>query len=303
MQVEQIAYAGWRNCYRLTNDLIDLVITADVGPRVIRFGFVGEHNEFAEVREQIGLVGGSAWRLYGGHRLWNAPESLERTYLPDNQPVQVIVEDDGVTVCQPVEEQTGIQKEMVFALSDDQASVKVVHRLRNCGDNPQQLAPWAVTVMPAGGTAIVPLPPRASHEENSLPNGTLALWAYTDFTDPRWTWGQKYVQLSPDAAVPNSQKLGLANVLGWLAYANDSHLFVKTACYKEGAAYPDWGSSTEVYTEGCMLEIETLSPCIQVPPGDAVEHVENWFLFRDVPFPRSETDIDQTVLPLVRSVV
>ena len=38
--MEKIKYAGWENCYRLDNGRIELVITGDVGPRVIRFGFI-----------------------------------------------------------------------------------------------------------------------------------------------------------------------------------------------------------------------------------------------------------------------
>ena len=47
-------YRGWPNCYRLSNGLIDLIVTTDVGPRVIRFGFVGEENEFKEYDDDGG---------------------------------------------------------------------------------------------------------------------------------------------------------------------------------------------------------------------------------------------------------
>ena len=36
--MERTSYGGWPNCYRLSNGLIDLVVTADVGPRIIRLG-------------------------------------------------------------------------------------------------------------------------------------------------------------------------------------------------------------------------------------------------------------------------
>ena len=54
--MEKIAYQGWNNCIRLSNGIIELVITADVGPRVIRFGFIGAQNEFDE--DWLGVTGG-----------------------------------------------------------------------------------------------------------------------------------------------------------------------------------------------------------------------------------------------------
>ena len=63
-------------------------------------------------------------------------------------------------------------------------------------------APWALSVMDTGGTAIIPLPPRGSHEDNLLPANSMTFWAYTDMADPRWTWGEKYLLLRQDSAKP-----------------------------------------------------------------------------------------------------
>ena len=46
--MEKIAYRGWPNCYRLANGIVDLIVTGDVGPRIIRFGFAGDVNELKE---------------------------------------------------------------------------------------------------------------------------------------------------------------------------------------------------------------------------------------------------------------
>ncbi len=60
MQIEKVTYRGWQSCYRMKNDLVDLVLTADVGPRVIRFGFSGRENEFKEFEAEVGRTGGRA---------------------------------------------------------------------------------------------------------------------------------------------------------------------------------------------------------------------------------------------------
>jgi hypothetical protein len=40
-----------------------------------------------------------------------------------------------------------------------------------------------------------------------------------------------------------------------------------------------------------MLELETLGPLTVLPPGATVEHIEDWWLFRDVPFPEGDEGV------------
>ena len=87
MMLERLPYRGWPNAYRLSNRVVELIVTADVGPRILFYGFCGRENMLHEVNDDAGKVGGSQFRLYGGHRLWVSPE-VERTYYPDNLPVQ-----------------------------------------------------------------------------------------------------------------------------------------------------------------------------------------------------------------------
>lgn len=70
LTVDQIAYGGWADCLRLTAGEVELILPTAVGPRVIRFGFAGGENEFAEFPDDLGRTGGDRWRIYGGHRLW-----------------------------------------------------------------------------------------------------------------------------------------------------------------------------------------------------------------------------------------
>lgn len=299
--MEKVEYKGWPNCYRLSNDLVELIVTTDVGPRIIRFGFIGEENEFREFEEMLGQTGGDEWRIYGGHRFWHAPEVIPRTYYPDNVPVEVQQHDGFSRVVQPTETTTGIQKEIDIRLWPGEAHVKVIHRLRNNNLWAVELAPWALSVMAQGGQGIFPLPPRGSYEGNLLPTNTFTLWAYTDMADPRWTWGSKYVLLRQDPAAEMPQKMGGMLTDGWAAYARSGHLFVKRFTYVEGARYPDFGCSVETYTNADFLEVETVGPLINLQPDAEVEHIEHWFLFHDVPVPNDDADVDRDVLPRVEA--
>ncbi|HID06691.1 MAG TPA: hypothetical protein EYP10_06035, partial [Armatimonadetes bacterium] len=248
MPVERIAYGGWENCYRLFNDTVELIATGDVGPRIIRFGFIGAENEFAEFEDQIGLTGGDEWRIYGGHRLWHAPEAQPRTYAPDNEPIVVKAEEYALHLIQPVEKFTGIQKEMEVKLAHDKPHVTIVHRLRNHNLWTVELAPWALSVMAPGGRAILPQPPFIPHEEKLSPARPMTLWHYTDMSDSRWTWGRKLIILRQDPTREEPQKVGIANHDGWLAYARGEHVFIKRHTHCDGARYPDFGCSAEIFT-------------------------------------------------------
>lgn len=297
----RIAYGGWRDCCLLSNGRVELVATASVGPRLIRFGLVGRENEFKEVEADLGQTGGAAWRLYGGHRLWHAPEHPWRTYVPDNEPVAADPLSDGVRLTQPVEAETGIQKEVVIRLPPAEARAEIRHRLYNRSLWPLDLAPWALSVMAPGGVAILPHAPRGDWPAQLLPTHTMTLWAFTDMGDPRWTWGARYVFLKQDAAQPRPQKIGLQATPGWLGYWRAGHLFVKTFDHRPGAAYPDLGSSVEIFTNASFLELETLGPTVRVEAGGCVEHIEQWHLFDEVPPIPDDDAADAVIGPRLRS--
>src|SRR5882757_9517756 len=96
VNVEKIDFKGWPNSYRVTNGEVELVVTGDVGPRIIRYAFVGGRvggrNIFKEHAAEIGKSGESTWQNRGGHRLWVAPEAPPDspiTYSVDNSPVRI----------------------------------------------------------------------------------------------------------------------------------------------------------------------------------------------------------------------
>ena len=66
--IEKIDFKGWPNSYRMTNGEVELVITGDIGPRIMRYGFIGGRNFFHEFAGQMGRSGESTWQNRGGHR-------------------------------------------------------------------------------------------------------------------------------------------------------------------------------------------------------------------------------------------
>ncbi|MFW6017364.1 MAG: hypothetical protein ACOCPX_00935 [Halapricum sp.] len=280
-QVERVAYEGWEHCIRIENGQVELVVTTDIGPRIVDFRRSGGENVFFLDESAAGTTDAEGWELYGGHRLWHSPESDPRTYQPDNEPVEAEVEDRGCRLVQPVEDETGIRKTIEIEMADDEPTVEVTHELTNEGVWRVELAPWAISVCKPGGTAVVPFPD--GDPDELLPDRSLVFWPRTDVSDDRLEYVDDHV-LVEQAEGPEF-KIGASALEGWSAYVNDGQAFVKTFEYDPEATYPDRGASVEVFMLDFMLELETLGPLVELAPGETTTHTERWHLFDGVSEP------------------
>ena len=296
--VERIEYAGWPNCYRVSNGEVELVVTADVGPRIIRYGYVGGQNLFVELEEDLGRTGDENWRLYGGSRLWVAPEDAVYSYGADNDPVEIEVSARGLSAQAPVEKGTGVQKRIEVELSDEGTQARVRYVLANRTIWPLRIATWVLTMMNRGGIGITTLPPRGTHPEVLAPTNPLIVFAFTNMSDPRWTWMEKYVALRQDPANSDPEKIGLFNPRTRGAYLLNGELFVKKFEAEAGEEYPDMGSSFEAFTNERFLELETLGPMRMLRPGESMDHLEIWSLHRPVQVERwDDSGLDRAIGP------
>jgi hypothetical protein len=296
MNIECITWQGWRNVYRLSNDVLELLVTTDVGPRIISCRLLDGENLLYVDEATLGQTGALSFQLYGGHRFWLAPEHMTRTYQPDNHAVDVQQNGDMISFTAPVETQTGMQKTLRIQM--DGTRVTVEHHLYNHNLWDVSCSLWALSVMRTGGVMILPLPQRGDHGgANLLPNTQLVLWAYTDMTDARWRWGREFIMLHQDAHRPEPQKIGALIDAGWLAYLNEGTLFLKQFDYIPDTVYPDRGCNAEVYTNNLFLELESLSPLQTIPAGGEASHKETWYIVPDVPAVQDDADIHEYILP------
>ncbi len=299
VRIEKTSYAGWPNCYRITNGEVELIVTTDVGARIIRYSFVGGQNIFKEFKEQLGKSGEKEWQARGGHRVWIAPELVPESYALDNSPVQAVAKGDTLETTQPVEKETGLQKQIFVKLSPTGSKVEVIHRIKNTAAKPREFAPWALTMMAQGGTGIHGFPPRGKHMEILAPTNPLVLWAFTDLSDPRWKITRKYITLKQDPKATNPQKAGSFNKDTFGAYLLGSDLFIKRYTADPAKHYPDDGCSFETFTNPDFLELETIGPLQIVKQGEAVEHIENWSLHKNVKISSwTDAELDR-VLPVL----
>ena len=310
--VEEVEYKGWKHNLRISNGDAELIVTLDVGPRIISYKLTGGKNVFAEFTDQLGKSGEKDWQIRGGTRLWVGPEDVTRTYFPDNGPVKYYPAESKLRgdfyIFKPEpEKEYGVQKELEIQLADHGSAVHLAYHITNNAKSPTDLAPWLPSVMAPGGVEVIPLPAHRPHPgpvkpetkpADYGPSLTMILWPYFDFTDTRWSLGSKYITLRQDAK-KGPTKLGFGHRLGWTGYLNGGMLFVKCFGYQEGANYPDGGCNYETFTKEEFLEMESLGPVTTLKWGEKATLEENWELVKDVEDFTDEAGIDKNVLPKV----
>jgi hypothetical protein len=285
--IQEIPYAGWKRNLRIQGPTTELVITLDVGPRIIRYGFHNDRNVFVELPEQLGGAEENEWMIRGGHRFWTAPEGVH-SYSLDNTPVTwKKIGEAAAEIIQPANKEHGFQKTLRVELLEGEL-VRVTHLMTNSGGEPLDITPWALSVMAPGGVALLPQPAldlhpsefpegRNAKPEEFLPNREMVLWPFTDLTDGRYAFSENFLRVSYLPEMP-ATKLGLKLPTGWVAYQNDDVIFAKHFAYDPAQPYPDRGCNFEIFTNITILELESLAPLQQLAPGATHSHVEHWTL-------------------------
>ena len=304
MSIETITYMGLENCLKLSNGTVDLIATTAVGPRILFYGPAGGENILALHPEASKETALGTWKPYGGHRLWTWPEVFPATYAPDNDPIEHSSEGEFDLLLRQPTDAAGIEKQLRITLAPTGSKVALEHTLTSHALWPIDIAVWAISVVEPGAS-ILPRVPFRSHDDFVPVSQPLALCAFTDLQDPRFTLGLKYILLRSDPERPNSQKLGLRNKEEWCAHLVNDTLFLKRFAYDDSANYPDYGVNNEVYTEGRFQELELLGPHSVVQTGESLSMSEEWHLFEHIGIHHSSTDLkalDAALTPLLKTV-
>ncbi|MBC7798629.1 MAG: hypothetical protein H7Z37_17300, partial [Pyrinomonadaceae bacterium] len=169
MAIEKVDYQNFPNCLQISNEEVEIVVTTNIGARILRYGFTGGENilgEHFDARVQTNL---GEWKPYGGHRLWIAPENMPNSYAPDDKPVEYEqINEFSARLAQSIEAATNAQKEMTITLDATGNGVTISHKLTNHDDAEMSAAAWAITIMRGGGEALIPREPFAPYSHDTL---------------------------------------------------------------------------------------------------------------------------------------
>lgn len=280
IKTQEINYSAFGKCLHMTNDKIELVVTLDFGPRIIRASFVGSENFLFEDIERTcsADTGDGVFYNYGGHRMWISPEEFPDTYYPDNEKVEYAVNGNTVRFTPPPQK-TGFALSLEVSLSEKENKVELCHYLTNNCESPRMVAPWSITMMANGGYQVIPT---NSNDTGYLPNRYIVLWPYAKMNDPRINWGDKYIVLNQAQPVSGAFKFGLSQLNPWAVYVRGNEIFMKRYTYYPDEQYPDGNCSYETYSCEKFIEMETVGVLKTMAVGETVSHKEVWCLFDNV---------------------
>ncbi|MCL1859267.1 MAG: hypothetical protein FWF92_08555 [Oscillospiraceae bacterium] len=298
--ITDIEYKNYGKCKVISNGLFEMYVTVDIGPRIIKVNLTGKENlmfndiDRAMCEDVSSVFGeGKNWYIYGGHRLWVSPEDMPKTYYPDNEPVGFKINANKILFTPPPQKVSDLQHSIEIEIYEDKACAKITHKIVNIGKKEVTGAIWALSVMAPGGTVICPQP---DEDTGVLGNRCIALWPYTRLTDSRANFFDKYITVKQNKNINEKFKFGINNTKGWLAYQNHGQILKKSynPNHPDGI-YPDWGMSTEIFTNHLFAEAETLSELKTLRHGEFIEHTEIWELIdasvdTDVDFKCGEQD-------------
>jgi hypothetical protein len=209
------------------------------------------------------------YRFHGGHRLWAAPEIPAVTYAPDDHPCHVSTDGGDLTITAPAD-RAGLAKTIV--ITRERGGLAVDHTLTYEGSESLEVAPWAITQVPLGGTVLLPL--GAVARQGLQASHSLVLWPYTDLSDSRLTWRERALMILAKAGDPI--KVGSGPTPGRLGYLFRGHLLIKDIPPAIIGEYPDRGAVAQVYVNGSFGELESVGPLTALVPGASVTHREIW---------------------------
>lgn len=256
-------------------------VLTQAGPRVVWLSLAGsEQNILAEVPHKTTVTPSGTFHFLGGHRLWHAPETLARTYEPDDQPVDIQVDllVNRITIQQKPESNTHMQKQIEVTLAQDEPSLTVRHQLTNGGVWPVSLAAWGITMLRVGGTAVLPQSSTQPQDPDGMqPNRHLVLWPYTRWDDPRLQFGAEQIEIGTQP-LPYAGKIGTFSHVGALHYEVDGVRFSKQFKPQPEKPHVDKHTNVQIYVCDEFIELETLSPLTTLAPHETMTHDEVWQL-------------------------
>lgn len=282
VELKRIDFMGFKGALELNNGIVKLIVSVDVGPRVLFYGFVNGQNFFHIFADQSAPINDDQWHSYGGHRLWYAPETAARTYYPDNAPVDWTFENNTLTLNCPDETSRWLGKKIQITMDENSTRVQVDHVLKNIGMWPLKVSLWSISVMAPGGTLKVPQTPYIPHGggsgETFAPGRSIVLWPFTPMDDPRFCWGSKFVEMRQDNQYDSKLKFGMLNEQKYALYELNGEVFRKEFDCFADQTYPDMNCNCEFFTMPDFLEVESLSPMLELVEGQSATHTEVWSL-------------------------
>lgn len=256
----------------LTDERIEIGAALDFGIRVSHLSVPGMENIYYEqpADGSDGFVTDEGWKLYGGHRIWNTPESLTCN-CPDNDPVEYEITETGCIIRQHEEPWRHIEKELHIDFLDD-GRVRVENLIRNMSDEVIETAAWGVNTLCGGKMDIDFIKANVPGENVGK---SIALWGETNIADERLTFTKDH--MSADwKSIPDYFKIGIFTNSPEAVYEAKGQRFTLTFDSEFYGDYPDNNCNFELFMCASFMELESLGKVMPLKKGEAAKHTEYW---------------------------
>ena len=284
-RVEHVAYDGWADALRISNDLCELVVVPATS-RIMRFALRGEENLLWSDPRMAGKVfptDDGQWHNLGGDKVWPTQQSLFGTYMKgrawpppyefDSAPALADEIAGGVRLTGPLSGDFGARLVREIVLDGRRSAVLIRQRFVKSAGDPAEMTVWNVTQTRRPAYALLPL---GRPRPDGLRHRELGKFA----PGRSETVGDFLVVRNDDVA---HQKAGIPasddGRNGWVACVYDRAMILESHALEAGP-YPDEGCHGEVYLaprEGdYYVELELLSPLVRLSAGGELRHDIVW---------------------------
>ena len=269
-------YKHFGKCLFVENVDVKIGIPLEFGIRIIYLSYKGSENLFFEQpSDMVDLSTEWGWRVFGGHRLWLAPES-EKNYRVETSPINYEIKGDTVILTQGLDDWLKVYKSVEISFENTNA-VKITHKLKNADDKTRKFSVWGVSSMAGGGVEYIPL----KYRDNGYdPLNVITTWDYTSLGDERVKYERELITLT-HRPIGKKYKIGVGHPKCAPKYINKGVIFEKEYEINTDKVYPDGNVSFETFLCDHMVEIESLSPLYDVKVGETVCHTEKWILNKE----------------------
>ncbi len=277
VRITTLDYHGWRECTRLENGIVELIVAPKIG-RIIRYSYVGGQNVLWENSELLGKTVASApdrkeWANFGGDKVWNAPQDRwnwppDPELDPGTQTITVL-SDQSILMVGKGSSKTGIAIRRHVKMSADSTEVVVTNTIVNTSTSNQNWSVWEIAQVDDPETASIPRSlkgdPFVVLMDNKAPARTVTLVS-----------GQVVVRRDSK----KNGKVGTSNPLG-MARSMKNGVTFEMRLIDQPGTYPDKECRQQIYwnDDGAKyVELELLGPIKVLRPDAAANTVVKWSL-------------------------
>ena len=283
--VEKISYRGWSDCYKISNDSVEIIVNASAMGNILVFkkngvNFMWEDNTIngktlgENFEPDAGRFDyGPEYEVMHIHNItWEGPYSAE------------IIDEYTIKLTSRKDTKMGIQTTRLFKLDSIMPYLKITQTMTNISDMKTSYYFLGRTLVPAGGKIFAPLNPQSSLAEKWVryiwgnPNTFSA-----DLEDPGVEINDSIFSIIPNEA--GNSKYGTDSESGWMAYGYQGMIFLKTYQHYQQETYIVENGLTDLFyvKPGVFAELEPVSPVAVLDPGQSYSFVENWRLIDYAP--------------------